>query len=141
MIFRRILFTFSILGLVALPAFAQPAATATLRGTVTLSTSGKPVHNVMITVLQLKRTVTSDDNGHYEITNLPRGKYDVVAQLDRVPDVVRNADLTTGDATLDFQIELSSLREEVTVTATGDEQAVSTSLQSVEVLGSIELAK
>jgi iron complex outermembrane recepter protein len=141
MIFRRILFTSLILGLVALPAFAQPAATATLRGTVTLSTTGKPVHNVMVTVLQLKRTVTSDDDGRYEITNLPRGKYDVVAQLDRVPDVVRSADLTTGDATLNFQIELSSLREEVTVTATGDEQAVSTSIQSVEVLGSIELAK
>ena len=33
------------------------------------------------------------------------------------------------------------MREEVTVTATGTEQAVSTSIQSVEVLGSIELAK
>ena len=140
MIFQRILFTLLIPGMVALPAFAQPA-TATLRGTVTLSTTGKPVHNVMITVLQLKRTVTTDDDGHYEITNLPRGKYDVVAQLDRVPDVVRSADLTTGDTTLDFQIELSSLREEVTITATGNEQSVSTSIQSVEVLGSIELAK
>ena len=33
------------------------------------------------------------------------------------------------------------MREEVTVTATGTEQAVSSSIQSVEVLGSIELAK
>ncbi len=141
MVFRRILFTFVILGLVTLQALAQSAGTATLRGTVTLGTTGKPVHNVMITVLQLKRTVTTDDDGHYEFTDLPPGKYDVVAQLDRVPDVVRKADLTAGGATIDFHIELTSLREEVTITATGSEQAVSTSIQSVEVLGSIELAK
>jgi iron complex outermembrane receptor protein len=141
MIFRSILLTFVILGLVTLQALAQSAGTATLKGTVTLGTTGKPVHNVMITVLQLKRTVTTDDDGHYEFTDLPPGKYDVVAQLDRVPDVVRPADLTTGAATVDFQIELTSLREEVTITATGSEQAVSTSIQSVEVLGSIELAK
>jgi iron complex outermembrane receptor protein len=64
-----------------------------------------------------------------------------VAQLDRVPDVVQSANLTSGTTTLDFQIELTSLREEVTITATGTEQAVSSSIQSVEVLGSIELAK
>jgi iron complex outermembrane receptor protein len=142
MIFRRILYTFVVLGLVNLSTFAQSSGAARLRGTVTLGESGKPVHNVMITVLQLKRTVTSDEQGHYEITDLPPGKYDVVAQLDRVPDVVRSVDLTAGAAaTVDFQIELTSLREEVTITATGSEQAVSTSIQSVEVLGSIDLAK
>ncbi len=141
MISRRILFSFGILGILSISALAQSSGTATLRGTVTLGGNGQPVHNVMITVLQLKRTVTTGDDGRYEIPNLPRGKYDVVAQLDRVPDVVRSADLTTGEATLDFQIELSSLREEVTITATGNEQSVSSSIQSVEVLGSIELAK
>ena len=141
MIFRRIFYTFIVLALLNSIALAQSSGTATLRGTVTLVAGGKPVHNVMITVLQLKRTVTTDDNGQYEFTDLPRGKYDVVAQLDRVPDVVRSADLTSGAATLDFQIELSSLREEVTITATGNEQSVSTSIQSVEVLGSIDLAK
>ena len=141
MILRRILFTFFVFGLASLTALAQSSGTATVKGTVTLGTTGKPVHNVMITVLQLKRTVTTDDDGHYQFTDLPYGKYDLVAQLDRVPDVVRAADLTSGDATVDFQIELTSLREEVTITATGNEQSVSTSIQSVEVLGSIELAK
>ena len=141
MAFRRILLTFIILGSINLPALAQSSEKAVLRGTVTLASSGKPVHNVMITVVQLKRTVTTDDDGHYEFTGLPPGKYDVVAQLDRVPDVVHSADLTSGAATLNFQIELSSLREEVTITATGADQAVSSSIQSVEVLGSVELAK
>lgn len=141
MIIRRILLALIVAGSINLLAFAQSSGSATLRGTVTIGESGKPVHNVVITILKLKRSVNTDDNGNYEITDLPRGKYDVVAQIDRVPDIVRTADLTSGEATVDFQIELSGLREEVTVTATGTEQAVSTSIQSVEVLGSVDLAK
>lgn len=139
---RRIFLALIVASLFTSTALAQSSpGSATLRGTVTLGESGKPVHNVLITIVQLKRTVNTDDDGNYEITGLPPGKYDVVAQLDRNPDMTRTADLTTGDATLDFQIELSTLREEVTITATGTEQAVSSSIQSVEVLGSVDLAK
>jgi iron complex outermembrane receptor protein len=135
----RIPVAFIILSLISSTAFAQ--SNATLRGTVTLGDSGKPVHNALITILQLKRTVDTDDEGRFEFHDVPAGKYDVVAHLDRVPDIVRSVDLTSGDATLDFQIELTGVREQVTVTATGSEQAVSSSIQSVDVLGSIELAK
>ena len=38
-------------------------------------------------------------------------------------------------------MQLGGLQEQVTVTATGNEQAVSSSIQSVEVIGSIDLAK
>ncbi len=139
---RRIFLALIVASLFNLSAFAQSSTgSATLRGTVTLGESGKPVHNVLITIVQLKRTVNTDDDGNYEFTGLPPGRYDVVAQLDRNPDMTRTADLTSGDATLDFQIELSTLREEVTITATGTEQAVSSSIQSVEVLGSVDLAK
>jgi len=124
----------------ALAQTAPTAATSTLRGTVTLGGTGKPIHNALITILQLKRTVDTDDQGRYEFQGVPPGKYDVVAHLDRVPDIVRTTDVT-GDTTVDFQFELTGVREEVTVTATGSEQAVSSSIQSVEVLGSIELAK
>ena len=64
-------------------------ATATLKGTVTLGEDGQPIHNVLITILQLKRTVGTNDQGRYEFQNLPAGRYDVVAHLDRVPDVVQ----------------------------------------------------
>jgi iron complex outermembrane receptor protein len=123
-----------------LPAFGQ--ANATLKGTVTLGDSGKPIHNVLITVLQLKKTVGTDENGNYIFQNLPAGRYNVLAHLDRVPDMVKSVDLAAGaSATLDFQVQLSGLQEQVTVTATGSEQAVSSSIQSVEVIGSVDLAK
>lgn len=122
------------------PAFGQP--TATLKGTITLGGSGAPIHNVLVTILQLKRTVGTNEQGQYEFQNIPAGRYDVVAHLDRVPDVVRPVQLTPGvTTTLDFQMQLGGLEEQVTVTATGSEQAVSSSIQSVEVIGSVELAK
>ena len=138
----RVSLAFIIVTLISFPVVAQSTRGAvTLRGTVTLGESGKPVHNVLITILQLKRTVDTDDDGKYEFQGVPPGKYDVVAHLDRVPDTVKSVDLSTGEGTLDFQIELSGVREEVTVSATGTEQAVSSSIQSVDVLGSTELAK
>ncbi|HEX7771914.1 MAG TPA: TonB-dependent receptor [Pyrinomonadaceae bacterium] len=140
---QKIPISFIFISLISFSAYSQAAATGTgtLRGTVTLGDSGKPIHNAIITILQLKRSVDTDDNGHYEFTNLPPGKYDVVAHLDRVPDIVRTADVANGETTIDFKFELTGVREEVTVTATGTEQALSSSIQSVDVLGSIELAK
>lgn len=121
-------------------AFGQ--TDARLRGKVTLSDSGKPIHNVLITILQLKQTVDTDDNGEYEFSAVPPGSYDVLAHLDRVPDSVQRVTLSAGsETTLDFQIELDGVREQVTITATGTEQAVSSSIQSVEIIGSVDLAK
>ena len=124
----------------SLPAFGQ--ATATLKGTVTLGDTGQPIHNVLVTIIQLKRTVGTNEQGEYEFQNLPPGRYDVQAHIDRVPDVVRSVQIQTGASiTLDFQMQLSGLEEQVTITATGTEQAVSSSIQSVEVIGSVDLAK
>lgn len=137
---RRLFLLLALFSMVSLPALAQ--SNATLRGTVTLGDTSKPVHNVLVTILQLRRTVDTDENGKYEFSNVPPGRYDVVAHLDRVPDIVRSADLSGGgETTLDFQIELAGISEQVTVTATGTEQAVSSSIQSVEVIGSVDLAK
>jgi iron complex outermembrane receptor protein len=143
---RRFFVTvFRISLLVILVAYGIPAlgqANATLKGTITLGDSGQPIHNVLVTILQLRRTVGTNEQGQYEFQNVPAGRYDIVAHLDRVPDVVRPVQLAPGvTTTLDFQMQLGGLEEQVTVTASGNEQAVSSSIQSVEVIGSAELAK
>ena len=126
----------------ALTSIAVAQTGATLRGKVTLSSSGKPIHNVLITILQLRRTIDTDESGDYEFQNVPPGRYDILAHLDRVPDVLQNVTLTAGTTTtFDFQIELSAVQEQVTVTATGTQQSVSSSIQSVDVIGSVDLAK
>jgi iron complex outermembrane recepter protein len=113
-----------------------------LRGTVTIGDTEKPARNVRVTIIQLKRSVETDEKGAYEFQNVPAGRYDVTAHLDLAPDVVRTVQITPGAmATADFQIELSSVREQVTITATGSEETTFNSIQSVTVIGSQELAK
>lgn len=140
---KSLVLSFIIAGAIgSITAQTSPSSTSVLRGTVTLSSSGKPVHNVLMTIIQLKKTVDTDDNGIYEFQGLPPGKYDVVAHLDRVPEVVQQIQIGAGaTTTLDFQIELTGLQEQVTVTATGTQQALSSSIQSVDVIGSVDLAK
>ncbi len=135
-----LLVAIAVVTMVASVAHGQTGAT--LKGTVTLGSTGKPIHNVLVTILQLKKTVDTDENGNYEFQNVPPGRYDVVAHLDRVPDAVQSIEISSGSAaTLNFQIELSDIREQVTVTATGTEEAVSNSIQSVSIIGSTALAK
>jgi iron complex outermembrane receptor protein len=111
-----------------------------LRGTVTLSDGGRPVHSVRVTIIQLKRSVETDENGNFEFQDVPPGKYDVLAQLDLAPNVVKTVQVVTGSvATADFQIQLSAVREQVTVTATGSEETTFNSIQSVTVVNSLEM--
>ncbi|HEX6189435.1 MAG TPA: TonB-dependent receptor [Pyrinomonadaceae bacterium] len=123
-------------------AGAQQTGSTTLSGTVTLGDTGKPIHGASVTILQLRRSVETDDNGKYEFQNVPPGTFDVAAHLDRANDVVQRVVVpASGSITQDFQIQLSGVRETVTVTATGTEESVSQSIQSVTVLSSVELAQ
>src|SRR5213078_176912 len=101
------------------PALAQSGATGTVRGVVTLEDTGKPVHGVAVTILQLRRSVMTGDDGTYEFQNVPAGKYDIVARLDRVPDVVHTVEVTAGSrADVGFQIRLKRAEIQVMVTGT-----------------------
>src|SRR5438128_1123419 len=118
--------------------FAQ--ASGTLKGTVTLETSGKPVHNVSVTIVQLKRATETNENGAYEFQNVPQGTYDVIAHMDRVPDVVQRVQVTSGaTVTADLQMRLRVVGEQVTVTASGSEETSFNSIQSVTSLTSVEI--
>jgi iron complex outermembrane receptor protein len=123
------------------PALSLAQSTGTLRGTVTLETSGKPVHGVIVTILKLNRSVNTDDDGSYEFKDVPTGTYDVVAKLDRAPDAVQTVQVTSGaPVTLDFQIRLRAVSEQVTVTA-GSEETTSNSIQPINSITAVEIAE
>ncbi|HZM85947.1 MAG TPA: TonB-dependent receptor [Blastocatellia bacterium] len=124
----------------SLPVFGLAQATGTLKGTVTLETSGTPAHGATVTILQLKRSAETDDNGAFEFQNIPPGTYDVVARMDRVPDSVQKVTITSGGAaTADFQMRLRVIGEQVTVTATGGDEV--NSIQPVTTLTSGEIVE
>src|SRR4029434_10466323 len=120
---RNHLFALSFCLLYGLFVSGLAQSNGTLRGVVTIGGAEKPAHNVRVTITQLRRSVETDEKGAYEFQNVLPGRYDVAAHLDLAPDVVKAVQVTAGvTATADFKIELSAVREQVTVTATGSEE-------------------
>lgn len=120
-------------------ARAQSAA-GTLGGTITYAANGNPLHNVVVTVLQLRRTAETDEQGKYSFDNLPAGTYTVLAHTEGFPDVAQKITVTVGGAaTLDFALELTGVREQVTVTASGSEQATFDAVESVTTVASTQI--
>ncbi len=119
--------------------FAQ--SNGSLRGSVSLESSGGTLHGVTVTIIRLNRTTVTDENGNYEFLNVPTGKYEVHAHLDRAPDAIKTVEISGGELKADFQIKLSGVRDQVTITASGNEETTFNSIQSVTTLGAIELAE
>ena len=135
-------FALSLCLLCGLAAVTQAQSGGTLRGKVTLANNGDPVHNVKVTIIQLRRSTETNDDGSYEFQNVPPGRYDVSAHLERTPDILAKAEIASGQTvTADFEIRLEAVREQVTVTATGSEETTFNSIQSVTIIGSLDLAK
>jgi iron complex outermembrane receptor protein len=117
------------------------STSGTIRGVVTLEPSGTPVRNAVVTIAELQKSVLTDQNGAFQFTDVPAGRYQVVAHLDRVPDVVKRIEINSGDQFIDFQLFLAPVREEVIVTASGSAESVDASYQSVNSVGALELAQ
>jgi outer membrane receptor protein involved in Fe transport len=108
--------------LVALiPAVAAgQAADAILTGTVK-DTTGGVLPGATVTARNMgtneMRTVASNEDGMYRITNLPRGRYEVKAELQGFKTMAQSdVLLTVGDTVrLDFGLEVGALSEVVNV--------------------------
>jgi iron complex outermembrane receptor protein len=114
---------------------------ATIHGSVRIEPSGAAVRNAVVTIAELKRAVLTDEKGAFEFKDVPAGKYQIFAHLDRVPEVVKTVEVTDEDQTVDFELSLTLVNEQVTVTATGSAEAVGSSYQSVTSVGALELTQ
>jgi hypothetical protein len=102
-------------------AFAQAVGSAAIRGRVTDET-GAGVPGVTVTVsspsLQLReRTVTSEEDGVFQIRSLPLGIYSVSFDLQGFQKILRQGiQLSAGfEARVDAVLKVSTLQESVTV--------------------------
>ena len=121
---------------------AQATGGGSIRGRIILSDGGTPLHNVIVNLVQLKRSVETDENGSYEFRNVPPGVYTILAHMEGFPDQTQQVRVAAGEsATLDFMLRLAGVREEVTVTATGSEQSVFESFQAVNTVDALRLAQ
>jgi iron complex outermembrane receptor protein len=108
---------------------------------VTFEGQGTALHNVIVTVVELKRSVETNESGAYRFETLPAGNYSVLAHLEGFPDSVMRVSVKPGEtATLDFRLQLGP-REKITVTATGSEQSTFEAIQAVTTMDSVQLAE
>lgn len=115
---------------------------ATVMGTVKLAEGRTPLHNVIVNLVELRRSVETDESGAFKFQQVPPGTYTILAHMEGFPDATQHVTVASGTvATLDFLMNLTGLREEVTITATGSEQSTFESFQSVTTLDSIKIAE
>ena len=112
-----------------------------LNGTITLKESAAGIKNASVTVAELKRTTLTDNEGKYEFRRIPTGRYNLIVHLDRVSDMVKPVDIGSGISTVNFELSLGAISEQVTVTATGSLESVNNSYQSVTTVGALKLAE
>src|ERR1044072_2795848 len=103
-----------------------------ISGKVTFGDENTVLQGATVKIVELKKTVVSNQEGYYEFTGVPAGNYTLAVHQEGFSDTTKKVELAGGtDATADFAMKLAGVREEITVTASGSEQSVLESFQSV----------
>ena len=101
----------------ATTAYAQN--TGTIRGEVTFTASGEPVHGAVVLVVGPSLVALTDENGIFEIPEVRSGTYEVLAQREHLTAARQTVTVPAGQAVVvDFTLDLTTIHEELTVTAT-----------------------
>ena len=125
-------------------AFALGAAaqdTGVIEGTVTLPT-GDPAHRTSVLIAELGRLVETEDDGTYRIDQLPTGTYDVLAYQSMLSTEVLGVEVRAGESqTVDVELRITPLRQEITVTARGRQETTFQAVPAVTSLDSFDLSE
>ena len=125
---------------VATPIQAQE--TGVVRGTVTLVENGDLVDGAVILIVGTGAFALTDD-GTFEIRDVPVGFYEVTAQREQLTAGRQTVAVTGGGtATADFELSLSPVHEEVTVTPSAVGAAATLQVfNTVTTIDSVEIAR
>lgn len=123
---------------VSAAAFAQ---TGTIKGRVTYA-DDIALDNASVQVTKLRKTAFTDLNGDYEIMDLPPGTYTLIVHQEGFSDASKVVTVREGQTvTQDFNLRISALREEVTVSGSGVEQTLVESIESTTSVGITKIAE
>lgn len=116
-------------------AFAQ--SNGKISGKVIYGNNSSPLHEALVRIVQLNRAVETNEDGSYEFTDVPAGKYTIIAHQDGFGDSTKTIVFVSGAVSvIDFTLNLVGVKEQVTVTASGTQQSAFDSLQSVSTVDS-----
>src|SRR5437764_3626731 len=131
--------TLTVLNSFSLALAQGTVASGAISGTVTLQPAGSAARSALITIVELKQSVLTDAKGAFVFESIPAGKYQIIAHLDRVPDVVKMIATNGANQTIDFELTLAPVSEQVIVTASGSAEALASSYQAVSSVSALEL--
>ncbi len=132
---------FPLLFLLASSAFSFAQAPGKISGKVTYG-DNTALHGARVEIVQTKQSTETDENGNYEISGVSTGRYTLLVHLEGFSDASQTVDVGTGsELTMNFLLQISALKEQVTVTASGTEQSVFDSFQSVNSIGSTRITE
>ncbi len=107
------------------------AQTGSITGTVTLEATGEPMHGARVILSPAGRSADTADDGTFAFSGLASGVYDVIAQAPGLSASQRIDLRASASAAANLVLRVSAVRESVTVTATGREEATLSVVQSV----------
>ena len=114
-----------------------------MRGVVTLEENGDFVRGAVILVIGAGAFALTDERGGFEIDGVPAGSYEVVAQREHLTAGRQTVTVEPrGVVTADFELALSPVHEDVTVTASpgGTETAIE-AFNAVSTLDAFDIAR
>ena len=131
----------AMLALTGAPAQAQESGT--VQGTVTLIGDAGPVHGALVLVVGTGATAVTEEDGTFEIRNVPLGSYEVLAQREHLTAGRQPITVAAGDvATVDFELAPSPVHEDVTVTASaGGAETTYEAFNAVTTLDSFDIVQ
>lgn len=113
--------------------------TGTIRGTITIQ-DGSAVHDATVVLMPLRRSVQTNRDGVFEFRDLPPGHYELLAHLHAFTDERKSVDLAAGQtAEANIPLNFAPVRQEITVTASGQEGTVLEAFSSVTSLDGHQL--
>ena len=121
-------FIFSLIFAVAVMAQSG----GTVNGRVTFGDDNSNLHHVSVQIVELRRSTFTDDNGAFSFAGVAPGRYTLLVHQEGFADQRQKVTVESGSViNVDFQLVLTGIREDVTVTATGSEQSTFESIASV----------
>ncbi len=137
---NKIIFISTILLIVTFSGFAQNAGT--VGGTVRLAGEDTVLHQASVQIVELKRNTVTDNDGNFQFTNVSPGRYTILVHQEGFADSSKQIQIDAGaNAVADFQLTILGLKEQVTVTASGAEQSIFDSIESVSVVNSTQITE
>src|SRR5437588_3237779 len=139
--FRWLICLIGILTMSSLNAVVAQSSTVRLEGRATVQPANVGARGASVTIVELKRTVITDEHGGFMFQDLPPGTYQIIVHLDRVADLVKTIAIASASITANFDLTLDKVTEQVTVTASGFPESTYSAYQPVTSLGAIELSQ